>query len=294
MHEAWHDPMCTHTYQVQSAANQSGAWPLLSCRQFRSSPSCSSGPAAYSVSDLHISSNNSSTQLAQTSAAQTTTLKCKVTEKKHCGESSDNNLSENTQMSPQSKQKDVSSDPMRYEGTQQPALIGQASGVILEGKQDQWLPYHYDLLASVFSLCLPEYPSLEEVQCILGQSVSQGAEEGMIVGRVVDHEQDPCQQLIGHQQVVQILPLIGLRKEGRKEGGREVGREGKERRKEEGREGGKGRMGGRRRREGGRKEGVSEGRKKGRKKKEGREGVRGGRKEGRKEERKEGVRGGRK
>lgn len=63
-------------------------------------------PLQLTVSDLHISSNNSSTQLAQTSAAQTTTLKCKVTLRwliRH------NNLSENTQMSPQSKQKDVSS-----------------------------------------------------------------------------------------------------------------------------------------------------------------------------------------
>ena len=32
----------------------------------------------------------------------------------------------------------------------------------------------------------------------------------MVVGRVVDHEQHSSQQLIGHQQVVQVRPLVVL------------------------------------------------------------------------------------
>ena len=71
-----------------------------------------------------------------------------------------------------------------------------------------------ELSVLVLSLCLPaslpKYPSLEEVQLILGESFSQGTEEAVIVGRVVDHEQDSSQQLIGHQQVVQVCPLVVL------------------------------------------------------------------------------------
>lgn len=52
------------------------------------------------------------------------------------------------------------------------------------------------------------YPSLEEVEFISGQSFSQGAEEALIVGSVVDHEQDSGQQLIGYEQVVQVRPLV--------------------------------------------------------------------------------------
>lgn len=55
-----------------------------------------------------------------------------------------------------------------------------------------------------------KYASLKDVQFIVGQSFSQGAEEGMVVGCVVDHEQYSSQQLIGHQQVVQVRPLVVL------------------------------------------------------------------------------------
>lgn len=57
-------------------------------------------------------------------------------------------------------------------------------------------------------ISLTKYPSLEEVEFIRSQSFSQGAKEALIVGCVVDHEQDSRQQLIGHQQVVQVRPLV--------------------------------------------------------------------------------------
>lgn len=70
------------------------------------------------------------------------------------------------------------------------------------------------LSISVLSFCLPislsKHSSLEELQFIIGQSVSQGAKEAMIVSCVVDHEQDSSQQFIGHKQVVQIRPLVVL------------------------------------------------------------------------------------
>lgn len=84
----------------------------------------------------------------------------------------------------------------------------------LEEEQDQSLSYLSDLSALLLSLRLPaspsKYPVLEEVQLIVGQSFSQGAEEAVVVGCVVDHEQDSGQQLIGHQQVVQVCPLVVL------------------------------------------------------------------------------------
>lgn len=79
-------------------------------------------------------------------------------------------------------------------------------------KWDQFLSYLSDLLVLFLSFCLPishtKYPSLEEVEFICGQSFSQGAEEALIVGHIVDHEQNSSQQLIGHQQVVQVCPLV--------------------------------------------------------------------------------------
>lgn len=53
-----------------------------------------------------------------------------------------------------------------------------------------------------------KYPSLQEVEFISGQGFSEGAEEALIVGCVVDHEQDSGQQLIGYEQVVQVRPLV--------------------------------------------------------------------------------------
>lgn len=53
-----------------------------------------------------------------------------------------------------------------------------------------------------------KYPSLEEVEFISGQGFSEGTEEALIVGCVVDHEQDSSQQLIGYEQVVQVRPLV--------------------------------------------------------------------------------------
>ncbi len=84
----------------------------------------------------------------------------------------------------------------------------------LEERYDQSLSYLSDLSVLVLFFCLPaslpKHPSLEEVQFIVGQSFSQGAEEAVVVGCVVDHEQDSSQQLIGHQQVVQVCPLVVL------------------------------------------------------------------------------------
>lgn len=51
---------------------------------------------------------------------------------------------------------------------------------------------------------------LEEVEFICGQGFSQGTEEAMVVRRVVDHEEDSSQQLIGHKQVVNVCPLVVL------------------------------------------------------------------------------------
>lgn len=73
-------------------------------------------------------------------------------------------------------------------------------------------PRLFDLSGSfVFrsrAVAFAKYPSLEEVEFISGQSFSEGTEEALIVGCVVDHEQDSSQQLIGHQQVVQVRPLV--------------------------------------------------------------------------------------
>lgn len=73
-------------------------------------------------------------------------------------------------------------------------------------------PNLFDLLCSfVFSfriVAFTKYPSLEEVEFISGQSFSEGTEEALIVGSVVDHEQDSGQQLIGYEQVVQVRPLV--------------------------------------------------------------------------------------
>lgn len=60
--------------------------------------------------------------------------------------------------------------------------------------------------------CLAASPSknplLKQIQFVTGQSFSKGAEEAVIMGCVVDHEQDSGQQLVGHQQVVQVCPLV--------------------------------------------------------------------------------------
>lgn len=73
-------------------------------------------------------------------------------------------------------------------------------------------PFYLDMSILLLPLCLPislpKYPSLEKIQFIIGHGFSHGAEEANIVGRVVDHEQDSSQQLIGHQQVVQVCPLV--------------------------------------------------------------------------------------
>lgn len=58
------------------------------------------------------------------------------------------------------------------------------------------------------TVAFAEHPSPEEVEFISGQSFSEGAEEVLVVGRVVDHEQDSGQQLIGYEQVVQVRPLV--------------------------------------------------------------------------------------
>lgn len=52
--------------------------------------------------------------------------------------------------------------------------------------------------------------SLQEVELIRRQGFSQGAEEAVVVRRVVDHEEDAGQQLIGHEQVVKVRPLVVL------------------------------------------------------------------------------------
>lgn len=52
--------------------------------------------------------------------------------------------------------------------------------------------------------------SLQEVELIRRQGFSQGTEEAEVVCRVVDHEEDASQQLIGHQQVVKVRPLVVL------------------------------------------------------------------------------------
>lgn len=52
--------------------------------------------------------------------------------------------------------------------------------------------------------------SLQEVELIRRQGFSQGAEEAVVVRRVVDHEEDAGQQLIGHEQVVKVCPLVVL------------------------------------------------------------------------------------
>ncbi|KAG7225018.1 hypothetical protein INR49_014473 [Caranx melampygus] len=67
------------------------------------------------------------------------------------------------------------------------------------------------LIASAVTKCqwagsgVLKNPSLEEIQFITDHSFSHSAEEANIVGCVVDHEQDSGQQLIGHQQVVQLF-----------------------------------------------------------------------------------------
>lgn len=79
------------------------------------------------------------------------------------------------------------------------------------------IQYHFlcrfsDLAVLFPSFCLPislaKYPFLEEVQFICGQGMSQGTEEAVIVGCVVDHEQDSGQKLIGHQQMMHVCPLV--------------------------------------------------------------------------------------
>lgn len=45
-------------------------------------------------------------------------------------------------------------------------------------------------------------------EAVLGQCPAQRLEEAQVVGRVVEHEQHARQQLIGHQQVVYIRPLV--------------------------------------------------------------------------------------
>ncbi|TNN88831.1 hypothetical protein EYF80_000709 [Liparis tanakae] len=65
-------------------------------------------------------------------------------------------------------------------------------------------PRKHELVLERKSRSIPlKDASLKDVQLTVGQSFSQGAEEGMIVGCVMDHEQYSRQQLIGHQQVVQ-------------------------------------------------------------------------------------------
>lgn len=46
------------------------------------------------------------------------------------------------------------------------------------------------------------------MEFISGQSFSEGAEEALVVGGVVDHEQDSGQQLVGDEQVVQVRPRV--------------------------------------------------------------------------------------
>lgn len=88
----------------------------------------------------------------------------------------------------------------------------QVSPVILQSGTMVDPPPISDLSVSLLSLHLPtsllKYPSLEEIQFIIGHRFSHSAEEANVVGRVVDHEQDASQQLIGHQQVVQVRPLV--------------------------------------------------------------------------------------
>lgn len=62
MHEVMHAHMCKHTHthlHIWESDRQ-----RLACRQYPDLLSCSSAPAANSVSDLHISSNNNPSQLA--------------------------------------------------------------------------------------------------------------------------------------------------------------------------------------------------------------------------------------
>ena len=49
---------------------------------------------------------------------------------------------------------------------------------------------------------------LKQLELVVGQRGSQGPEEGGVLGGVVEHQQHPRQQLIGHQEVVQIGPLV--------------------------------------------------------------------------------------
>lgn len=57
---------------------------------------------------------------------------------------------------------------------------------------------------------LTEDPPFQEVHFIGGQGFSEGREEGQIVRRVVEREQNPCQQFIGGQQVVHVGSLVVL------------------------------------------------------------------------------------
>lgn len=52
------------------------------------------------------------------------------------------------------------------------------------------------------------YPSLEKLHFVIGQGLSEGTEEALVVNHVVDHKQDSSQQLIGHKQVMQVRPLV--------------------------------------------------------------------------------------
>lgn len=59
-------------------------------------------------------------------------------------------------------------------------------------------------------LVLGQNASPQQVELIRRQGSSQGAEEAQVVRSVVDHEEDAGQQLIGHEQVVKVRPLVVL------------------------------------------------------------------------------------
>lgn len=52
--------------------------------------------------------------------------------------------------------------------------------------------------------CLPEDELLQLIQPVVSQCISNGVEEAEVVLKIMHHEQDASQQLIGHQEVMDI------------------------------------------------------------------------------------------
>ena len=63
-------------------------------------------------------------------------------------------------------------------------------------------------MTGLLSLVTLKHLLFEVRESVLGQCPAQRLEEAQVVGSVVQHEEHPRQQLIGHQQVVHVRPLV--------------------------------------------------------------------------------------